>query len=177
MHLFPRQGRKQVLIRPVSKLVIKFLQVMQRQGYIGEFEVVDDHRSGKIVVELLGTLSHPPQAELTSAESSHLATMSPCRSSKSGPTTSSLLDSLAASSSQQTLASSPTKKLGTDTLEERCSDSFIDTIIRKYIYKNEWKFSSSLFGSSISTAVLPLAPNSAVAAGNLFLAFFPASSS
>ncbi|NDW60221.1 30S ribosomal protein S8 [Yangia sp. PrR004] len=48
-----RQGRKQVLIRPVSKLVVKFLQVMQRHGYIGEFEIVDDHRSGKIVVELL----------------------------------------------------------------------------------------------------------------------------
>lgn len=31
---------------------------MQRKGYIGEFEIVDDHRSNKIVVELLGdTLS------------------------------------------------------------------------------------------------------------------------
>ncbi|CAK62662.1 unnamed protein product (macronuclear) [Paramecium tetraurelia] len=35
-----RQGRKQVLIRPTSKLVVKFLQVMQRHGYIGEFEIV-----------------------------------------------------------------------------------------------------------------------------------------
>jgi len=26
-------------------------------GYIGEFEVVDDHRSGKIVVELIGRLN------------------------------------------------------------------------------------------------------------------------
>jgi small subunit ribosomal protein S15Ae len=29
---------------------------MQRHGYIGEFEIIDDHRSGKIVVELLGIL-------------------------------------------------------------------------------------------------------------------------
>lgn len=32
-----RQGKKQVLIRPVSKLVIRFLKIMQQHGYIGEF--------------------------------------------------------------------------------------------------------------------------------------------
>ena len=32
-------GKRQVLIRPASKVVIKFLQVMQKHGYIGEFEV------------------------------------------------------------------------------------------------------------------------------------------
>lgn len=26
-------------------------------GYIGEFEVIDDHRSGKIVVELIGRIN------------------------------------------------------------------------------------------------------------------------
>ena len=30
---------------------------MQKKGYIGEFEVIDDHRSGKIVVELLGRIN------------------------------------------------------------------------------------------------------------------------
>ncbi|VAH81593.1 unnamed protein product [Triticum turgidum subsp. durum] len=30
---------------------------MQKHGYIGEFEYVDDHRSGKIVVELNGRLN------------------------------------------------------------------------------------------------------------------------
>ena len=30
---------------------------MQKHGYIGEFEVVDDHRSGKIVVQLNGRLN------------------------------------------------------------------------------------------------------------------------
>lgn len=30
-----RRGKRQVLIRPVSKVVIKFLQVMQKHGYIG----------------------------------------------------------------------------------------------------------------------------------------------
>ena len=31
-----------------------------RAGYIGEFEIVDDHRAGKIVVQLLGeSLTRP----------------------------------------------------------------------------------------------------------------------
>ncbi|WYZ40711.1 hypothetical protein EsH8_IV_001052 [Colletotrichum jinshuiense] len=52
-----KAGKRQVLIRPSSKVIIKFLQVMQRHGYIGEFEEVDDHRSGKIVVQLNGRLN------------------------------------------------------------------------------------------------------------------------
>eukprot|EP00741_Cyanophora_paradoxa_P010565 tig00000158_g10212.t1 len=52
-----RRGKRQVMIRPSSKVVIKFLQVMQKHGYIGEFEIVDDHRSGKIVVELVGRIN------------------------------------------------------------------------------------------------------------------------
>eukprot|EP00941_MAST-03F_sp_MAST-3F-sp1_P002712 g2712.t1 len=52
-----KRGKRQVLIRPVSKVVIKFLQVMQKQGFIGEFEIVDDHRAGKIIIELLGRIN------------------------------------------------------------------------------------------------------------------------
>ena len=43
--------------RPCSKVVIRFLTVMMKHGYIGEFEVVDDHRAGKIVVNLTGRLN------------------------------------------------------------------------------------------------------------------------
>ena len=52
-----RKGKRQVLLRPTSKVLIRFLRLMQRKGYIGEFEVIDDHRSGKIVVELLGRIN------------------------------------------------------------------------------------------------------------------------
>lgn len=52
-----KRGKRQVLIRPNSKVVIKFLTVMMKHGYIGEFEVVDDHRAGKVVVNLTGRLN------------------------------------------------------------------------------------------------------------------------
>lgn len=52
-----KRGKRQVLIRPCSKVIVKFLQLMQKHGYIGEFEIVDDHRAGKIVVELNGRIN------------------------------------------------------------------------------------------------------------------------
>ncbi|KAK1437067.1 hypothetical protein QVD17_02852 [Tagetes erecta] len=57
MYNAEKRGKRQVMIRPSSKVIIKFLMVMQKHGYIGEFEFVDDHRSGKIVVELNGRLN------------------------------------------------------------------------------------------------------------------------
>ncbi|WRT63547.1 40S ribosomal protein S22-A [Kwoniella shivajii] len=52
-----RRGKRQVLIRPSSKVVIKVLSVMQKHGYIGEFEIIDDHRGGKVVIQLNGRLN------------------------------------------------------------------------------------------------------------------------
>merc|ERR1711990_1311363 len=52
-----KRGKRQVLLRPSSKVVVRFLTVMMKHGYIGEFEVVDDHRGGKIVVNLTGRLN------------------------------------------------------------------------------------------------------------------------
>ncbi len=52
-----KRGKRQVLVRPSSKVIVKFLQVMQKHGYIQEFEIVDDHRSGKIVINLCGRIN------------------------------------------------------------------------------------------------------------------------
>ncbi len=52
-----KAGKREVLVRPSSKVVIRFLQVMQKHGYIGDFEIVDDHRAGKIVITLIGRLN------------------------------------------------------------------------------------------------------------------------
>ena len=52
-----KRGKRQVLIRPSSKVVLRFLRLMQKHGYIGEFEVIDDHRSNKIVIDLNGRLN------------------------------------------------------------------------------------------------------------------------
>merc|ERR1712146_879262 len=52
-----KKGKKQVLLRPSSKVLVKFLQDMQKNEYIGDFEIVDDHRGGKIVVDLIGRIN------------------------------------------------------------------------------------------------------------------------
>merc|ERR1712011_70517 len=52
-----KRGKRQVLLRPGSKVVVKFLTVMMKHGYIGEFEIIDDHRGSKIVVNLNGRIN------------------------------------------------------------------------------------------------------------------------
>uniref|UniRef100_A0A915EC95 40S ribosomal protein S15a n=1 Tax=Ditylenchus dipsaci TaxID=166011 RepID=A0A915EC95_9BILA len=52
-----RRGKTQVIIRPSSKVIVRFLTVMMKHGYIGEFEIVDDHRAGKIIVNLKGRIN------------------------------------------------------------------------------------------------------------------------
>jgi len=51
------RGHKECLICPASKLVAQVLRVMQRHGYIGEVEYIDDKRSGKFRVQLLGRIN------------------------------------------------------------------------------------------------------------------------
>ncbi len=51
------RGRREAIIMPASKLIANVLRVFQKEGYIGEFEYIDDGRWGKIKVQLLGRIN------------------------------------------------------------------------------------------------------------------------
>ncbi|HIP85902.1 MAG TPA: 30S ribosomal protein S8 [Pyrodictium sp.] len=51
------RAKPEVVIWPASKLIAAVLRVMQQEGYIGEFEYIDDGRWGKIRVRLLGRIN------------------------------------------------------------------------------------------------------------------------
>lgn len=50
-------GKKEVILRPASKLVGRVLKVMQDQGYVGSFEFVEDQRGGVFRVNLMGRIN------------------------------------------------------------------------------------------------------------------------
>ena len=51
------RGNKEAIIMPASKLIANVLRIMQKEGYVGEFEYIDDGRWGKIRVKLLGRIN------------------------------------------------------------------------------------------------------------------------
>ncbi|MEM3736771.1 MAG: 30S ribosomal protein S8 [Candidatus Bathyarchaeia archaeon] len=51
------RNKRECLITRASKLIGNVLRVMQKNGYIGEFEFIDDGRSGKFHVQLLGRIN------------------------------------------------------------------------------------------------------------------------
>ncbi|MEM3874970.1 MAG: 30S ribosomal protein S8 [Candidatus Bathyarchaeia archaeon] len=51
------RNKRECVVSPASKLLGKVLRVMQLNGYIGEFEFIDDGRSGKFKVQLLGRIN------------------------------------------------------------------------------------------------------------------------
>jgi small subunit ribosomal protein S8 len=51
------RNKRECIISPASKLLGRVLRIMQLNGYIGEFEFVDDGRCGKFKVQLLGRIN------------------------------------------------------------------------------------------------------------------------
>lgn len=52
-----RRRKKECIIAPASKLIGEVLRIMQKYGYIGEFEYIDDGYNGKFRVQLLGRIN------------------------------------------------------------------------------------------------------------------------
>ncbi|MDM7274634.1 MAG: 30S ribosomal protein S8 [Thermoprotei archaeon] len=52
------RGKREALIMPASKLIAEVLRVVQKEGYIGDFEYIDDGRWGKFRVQLLGRINN-----------------------------------------------------------------------------------------------------------------------
>ncbi|OED29783.1 30S ribosomal protein S8 [Methanosphaera sp. WGK6] len=51
------QGNDKCVIRPASKLIGHVLSTMQKENYIGNFELVDDGKAGIFNVELVGNIN------------------------------------------------------------------------------------------------------------------------
>ena len=49
--------KHECIIKPASKLIGQVLRVMQEKGYVGAFEYIDDGRTGKFRVQLLGRIN------------------------------------------------------------------------------------------------------------------------
>lgn len=49
--------KRECVITPASKLLGRVLRVIQLNGYIGEFEFIDDGRTGKFKIQLLGRIN------------------------------------------------------------------------------------------------------------------------
>lgn len=52
------RGKRECTIRPSSKLIGRILKVMQDNGYISQFEYVDDGKSGQFKVSLTGNINN-----------------------------------------------------------------------------------------------------------------------
>jgi small subunit ribosomal protein S8 len=49
--------KRDCLVYPTSKISIEVLKTLQKDGYIGEFEHIEDKRGGKFKIELLAKIT------------------------------------------------------------------------------------------------------------------------
>ncbi len=52
-----RAGNLECAIKPASELIEKVLKIFKENGYIGEFEKIEDGRAGILTVKLLGNIN------------------------------------------------------------------------------------------------------------------------
>lgn len=52
-----RARKREIILSPASKLINEVLRIMQAEGFIGEFEFIDDGKAGKFKVALQGKVN------------------------------------------------------------------------------------------------------------------------
>ncbi|MEM0272018.1 MAG: 30S ribosomal protein S8 [Thermoprotei archaeon] len=76
--LAEQRGKKSCVVEGTSKFMGRVLAVIQKAGYIGEFEFIDDGRGGKLRIQLLGRVNNcgiiVPHVSARSAQIDQLAT-------------------------------------------------------------------------------------------------------
>ncbi len=50
-------GRREIVVRPASKLVGRILKIMEEHGYVEEFEYIEDGRGGQFRVRISPTIN------------------------------------------------------------------------------------------------------------------------
>ncbi len=58
-HLYncEKVSRPECIVKPVSKLIVKVLEIIKNGGYIGDFNITKDGRGGLIKINLLGNVN------------------------------------------------------------------------------------------------------------------------
>ncbi len=52
-----RANKSECYLKPVSKVLKEILRVMKEEGYIGDYEFIDDGKGGKIKLTLIGKIN------------------------------------------------------------------------------------------------------------------------
>ncbi len=54
---FEKVGKRECIIKPMSKVLKKVLDILNAEGYVGKYEEVDDGRGNYLKVSLLGNIN------------------------------------------------------------------------------------------------------------------------
>ena len=54
---YERARKREVVLAPASKLMREVLRIMREEGFVGEFEFIDDGKAGKFRVSLQGKIN------------------------------------------------------------------------------------------------------------------------
>jgi len=52
------RSKKEIVRRPVSKLLLDVLKIAKREGYLGEITVYKDARGGEVKINLIGAINN-----------------------------------------------------------------------------------------------------------------------